>query len=72
MADQFRDKAHEFQERAKDAMGNKDGSKRGEGKKGRAGEQGSVTDRAKQTGRKAMDEAKQRRDQAGGEGRGRD
>ncbi|MDT0441755.1 hypothetical protein [Streptomyces johnsoniae] len=52
MADQFREKAQELQERAKDAMGNK-----GDGEKHGGDEQGSLKDRAKRTGKKAKEEA---------------
>ncbi|KAB8164316.1 hypothetical protein FH609_014045 [Streptomyces sp. 3MP-14] len=56
ISDQFKDKAHELQERAKDAMGNKEQSKdRKDDKEG-----GGLMDKGRDAAQKAADRAKQR------------
>ncbi|WP_234347488.1 hypothetical protein [Streptomyces specialis] len=55
MADQFREKAQELQERAREAMNGKgDQKERGQSRD-------DMKQRGKEAGRKAMDRAKQRR-----------
>ncbi|WP_326597227.1 hypothetical protein [Streptomyces sp. NBC_01803] len=56
MADQFREKAQELQERARDAMSNKGDQK----EKGQSPDE--MKKRGKEAGQKAMDRAKQRRE----------
>ncbi|WP_067226673.1 hypothetical protein [Streptomyces sp. NBRC 109706] len=62
ISDQFKDKAHELQERAKDAMGNKDESKDRQDKQQRTDDkkEGGMMDKGKDAAQKAADRAKQR------------